>query len=239
MKKIALTLALLAAAAAALVAYLYLKPPAAPSQPANPPAPLASPSPAGADQAAPPAAPESGGTRVFQIDPARSQARFTIDEVLNGAPKTVVGISNQVGGQISIDLSDYRRVQIGEFRVNARAFATDNEFRNRAIKNRILLTDQHEFITFQPTGVQGLPERVEIGQPFEFEISGDLTIIGQTRPVTFKARVTALSQSEISAYASATVLYKDFGIFIPEVASVTSVDDDVLLEIEFTALAQP
>jgi len=245
MKKIALALVVLAVAAVAVLAYLFLKPPAAPSQPLNP-APVASATPAApADATGQPAAPSeapaapTGGARVFQIDPARSEVRFTIDEVLNGAPKTVIGVSNQEGGQISIDLSDYQKTEIGEIQVNARAFATDNEFRNRAIKNRILLTDQFEFVTFKPTAVSGLPAAVELGQPFKFEISGDLTIIGQTKPVTFQAEVTAVSENEISGYASTSVLYKDFGIFIPEVPSVTGVDDDVLLEIQFTAVALP
>ena len=46
----------------------------------------------------------SGTTNTtYTIAQASSQATFTIDEVLNGSPKTVVGTTDQVAGQISVN----------------------------------------------------------------------------------------------------------------------------------------
>src|SRR5207244_27746 len=43
------------------------------------------------------------GSVTLQISQEESEARFIIDEVLNNAPKTVVGTTNQVAGEIAID----------------------------------------------------------------------------------------------------------------------------------------
>ncbi len=45
------------------------------------------------------------GPIVAQIVQEESEARFVIDEVLNNAPKTVVGATNQVAGESGVDRS--------------------------------------------------------------------------------------------------------------------------------------
>ncbi|MFN3374412.1 MAG: YceI family protein, partial [Chloroflexus sp.] len=69
--------------------------------------------------------------QLFAIDQSRSEARFLIDEVLRGQPVTVVGVTNQVAGQIALDPNVPTAAQVGVIQINARTFATDNEFRNR------------------------------------------------------------------------------------------------------------
>ncbi|KPL82233.1 YceI family protein [Levilinea saccharolytica] len=254
-KKWILIAILVGLAAVTAVVILFLKPTQEASQPlaavpiatataAAPPTPAPTQPPAAAEPAAPaatqpPAAAPASGESLFEIDPARSEARFKINEVLNGSPKTVIGVTNQVAGQIAVDRGNYASTRLGEVRVNARTLTTDNEFRNRAVKNRILLTNDHEWIVFTPQSLTGLPAEVKLGEAFQFQITGDLTIIGKTQSVTFNAEVTAVSETELKGLAVATVRYKDFGIFIPEVPSVTGVEDDVILEIEFTAVPVP
>ncbi len=185
-------------------------------------------------------APVTGtGPRTFQIDPVQSEARFLINEVLNGQPKTVIGVTNQVSGQLAVDPASPASTTVGVIQVNARTLTTDSEFRNRAIKNRILLTNEHEFITFTPAQITGMPSSAAAGDTLTFQITGDLTIIGVTRPVTFDVQVQAVSDTQITGQALGMVLYKDFGISIPEVPSVTGVEDQVRLEIDFVANALP
>ncbi len=179
------------------------------------------------------------GLTVFEIVPAESEARFLIDEVLRGDPITVVGATDQVAGQIAIDPEQLTAVQVGIIQVNARTLATDNEFRNRAIKNRILLTNDYEFITFTPLEMIGLPESGAVGGTYSLQIAGDLTITDVTRSVTFDVTVTPISVTRIEGTASATVIYTDFELFIPDSPSVDTVADEVRLELEFVAEAIP
>jgi polyisoprenoid-binding protein YceI len=174
---------------------------------------------------------------IFEIVPADSEARFLINEVLRGDPTSVVGTTDQVAGQFAVFPNDLSNVQIGTIQVNARTLATDNSFRNRAIKNRILLTDNYEFITFTPTEVTGLPESGAIDETYTFQVAGDLTITDITRPVTFEVTATPINETRIEATASTTILYQDFELAIPRAPAVDAVEDEVRLELEFVAEA--
>jgi polyisoprenoid-binding protein YceI len=174
---------------------------------------------------------------VLRISQADSEARFVIDEVLNGTPKTVVGTTDQVAGEIAVDPDNLAQTQVGVIQVNARDLTTDNDFRNRAIKNQILQTDQYEYITFTPIEISGLPQNGTVGELYSFQIVGDLTIRGVTKRVTFDVTAQAISTSRIEGTATATINYADYGITIPRVPQVASVADQVRLELDFAATA--
>ncbi len=180
-------------------------------------------------------APPSASATIFEIQQAESTASFTIDEVLEGAPKTVVGTTNQVAGQIAVNPADPAATQLGVIQINARTLETDSGSRNRAIKNRILMTDEFELITFTPTQLIGLPATGAVGQSYSFQVVGDLTIKGVTQPVTFDVSVTATSEQRLEGSATSTITYADFGVAIPSVPMVASVSDEVLLELRFVA----
>jgi polyisoprenoid-binding protein YceI len=158
-----------------------------------------------------------------------------IDEVLNNAPKTVVGTTKQVAGQIEVDPTDPSKSRVGTIQVNARDLTTDSEFRNRAIKNQILQTDQYELITFEPTSLTGLPATGAVGQSYTFQVVGNLTIKGVSKPATFDVTVTPASDTRLIGSATTTIKYADWGITIPQVRQVASVSEDVRLEIDFVA----
>ncbi|MFN2139342.1 MAG: YceI family protein [Candidatus Promineifilaceae bacterium] len=179
----------------------------------------------------------SAGATVYTIDPASSEVRFELNEVLRGEPKTVVGTTDQVAGEIAVDLGDLSSTQVGAIQVNARGLSTDNNFRNRAINNEILNTGDFEFITFEPTAVSGLSGSAVVGDTFEFTVSGDLTIRDITQPVTFNVTATAVSDSQIEGTASAVVQRADYNLQIPSVPSVADVEEEVELYIDFAANA--
>lgn len=176
----------------------------------------------------------------FNIVPEESQVSFTLDEDLNGNRVTVVGTTNQVAGQIEVDLANPTASRIGVIRINIRTLATDNEFRNRAIRAEILQSAQaeYEFSDFTPKTVTGLPESVAVGDTFTFQVTGDLPLAGVTREVTFDVTLTVVSQTRIEGTGTTTVLRSDYGLQIPPVPSVANVTDEVALEIKFVATAQ-
>jgi polyisoprenoid-binding protein YceI len=177
----------------------------------------------------------AGVLRVYEISQADSQVRFELNEELRGQPKTVVGVTDQVAGELAVNLSDLASTQVGVIQINARTLATDNNFRNRAIQNQILDTGAHEFITFTPTSVDGLPASAAVGEEVTFTVSGDLTIRDITQPVVFTVNATAVSEGELAGTASAVVLRADFGLEIPSVPNVANVEEEVELYIDFVA----
>jgi len=181
------------------------------------------------------AAPEGGV--VFQIQPAETEARFVIGEILGGQANTVIGVNSQVQGQITLDFSDPAASQIGAIEIGADAFVTDSNLRNRAINQFILESGTHPTITFVPASISGLPGASAVGQPVQLEITGALTIRDITRPVTFTAEVVLAAENRLEGSASATIQRADFELTIPQVPRVAGVDEAVVLELDFVALA--
>lgn len=224
MKKFALALIVVALAVTGAITYSYLKPPPAASAPIQAVA-LEPSAAASADPA----------TRRYSIVPDASEARFVIDEVLQGQPKTVVGTTSQVAGQIALDPADLDSAQVGTITINARTLTTDSEQRNRAIQNRILQTAQHEYITFEPTRLVGLPDGAAGGAAVPFQIVGNLTIGGVTKEATFDATVTPATTDRLQGSATTTIRYADWGLNIPQVPVVAGVADTVQLQLNFVA----
>ena len=223
--KMMLSVVLVAVAALVAVAgYAMFKPPAQATAPIE-----------AAPVAQQPAS-TTGTAAVFEIDPNASSARFVIDEILRGSPYTVVGTTNQVAGQIAADLDDLDTARVGEIRINARTLTTDADGRNRMLKNQILLTDQHEYITFTPKQMVGLPDQVTVGQSFTFQMVGDLAIRGTTREATFDVAVTPTAENRLEGTATSTIRYADWGVTIPQVPSVAGVADQVALHLDFVAI---
>ena len=173
--------------------------------------------------------------QLFEIQQAESTASFVIDEVLNGAPKTVIGTTDQVAGQLAVNAADTASTQIGVIQINARTFSTDSGNRNRAIQNRILNTNEYELITFTPTGMTGLPASVAVDDSFTFQVTGDLTIKDVTTPTTFDVTVTVVSEERLEGQATTTIRYADWNISIPSVPQVASVGETVQLNLDFVA----
>jgi polyisoprenoid-binding protein YceI len=185
------------------------------------------------------AAQQASVPRVFVIDPAQTEARFIVDEVLFGSPNTVTGKTNEVSGEIEIILDTPPQATVREIQINARSLATDNRFRNRSLNRLILQSnrDEYQFIIFTPTAIEGLPAEANVGDTFTFEITGDLKIREIVQPTTFEVTVTADSDTQISGLAQAMVLRSDFDLSIPNVEGVADVTEEVRLELQFVATA--
>jgi polyisoprenoid-binding protein YceI len=179
----------------------------------------------------------TGDLMVLQIVAAESEVRFVLSEVLRGQPTTVVGATDQVAGEIAVNPSDLSTAQVGVIQVNARDLATDNDQRNRAIRNRILNTDSFEFITFTPTGISGLDGSAQPGDTFTFQLAGDLTIRDVTQPVVFEVTATVDSENQLSGTAVTTVQRGDYNLSIPSVPQVADVSEEVRVELDFVAAA--
>ena len=176
---------------------------------------------------------------LYRIDKAESSVRFEIDEILSGNPFRVVGVTTEVAGEVLIDFDNPAASQLGTIVINVRTLATDSGFRDRAIRGPILGSsrDENEFATFEPTAIEGLPDRVTVGDEVPLRITGTFSLSGESRPVTFDTAVTVVSDERVEVTGTATVLRSDFGLTIPDVPSVSDVADEILLVIDLVAVA--
>ncbi len=186
------------------------------------------------EAAAPVEVPVAGNEYV--IIPDQSEVRFIAHEILLGAPKTVIGATNGVSGSINVDYANPAGVSLSPIVIDMTGLATDDPKRTRTMHESILQTGTYPTAEFVATSFSGLPASVTIGQPFDFTITGNLTIHGTTQEVTFDATVTPVSDTRLEGTASYSTTYQEFGVQIlrlpPQVASV---EDQITLEIDFVA----
>ncbi len=182
----------------------------------------------------------STGPASFVLDSTRSLASFELDEELRGSPQRVVGTTDQVAGQVRLDITDLSTVEFSEIVINARTFQTDSGQRDRAIRGPVILdsaSDEFEFITFSVKSVDGLPDEVVPGDTLELTVTGDLTVKGITNEETFDVSATLVDQENIEGSAGAIISRDRYGIGIPNVPSVANVSDEVALILEFVLTA--
>ena len=246
-----------APAPAATVATTVPAPHAEPAQPAVPaPAPAAAPAPtavpaapttapvptaapiapttAPAPTIAPPAASASAGL-VFTLG-EDTVARYKVEETLARQGFVVAtGETSDVSGRIVFDADGGIVAEESAITMQAATLVTDSDRRDRYVRNRTLQTEQYPEIVFRPTSADGLPTPLTDAQgTIDFTISGDLTIIDQTRPTTWNASADfGAGGAEISGLATTEFTFEDFAMDKPSVAIVLSVEDTIRLEIEF------
>ncbi|HEY3289629.1 MAG TPA: YceI family protein [Anaerolineae bacterium] len=177
---------------------------------------------------------------VYQIDQANTKATFSIGEKLMGSPNTVVGTTSKVSGVITANIDNPANTKIGAIQIDASTFRTDSDMRNGAIQRFILQSNQskNQFITFEPTSIDGLKAPISTGAAIPVKITGNLKIRDAVKPVTFDGTVTLKSDTQIEGDLKATVTRADFSLSIPNVPSVADVTDEVKLELAFVATKQ-
>ena len=89
--------------------------------------------------------------------------------------------------------------------------------------------------TFVPRSATGLPAAALARTPGEytFALLGDLTVRGVTRPSTWQVKARLAPSGEVTGTATTSFTFAEFGMTIPKVAVVLSVDDLIKLEYDF------
>ena len=179
-----------------------------------------------------------GGGQTFVIVAEESEARFIIKEQLLGQPKTVIGTTNALSGELTVDTANPAASVIGTIQIEAGTFVTDNDRRNGAIRRFILQSNQYQFIAFTATELVGLPDAIAVGDEVEFEVTGDLTVRDMSNPVLFIVTMQVVSESELRGTAATIVVRDAFEITIPQVPSVANVGEEFIVEFDFVARAK-
>ncbi len=173
------------------------------------------------------------GTR-WVLSPESSEARFRVREQLAGFdfPNDAVGTTEAVAGAITLAEDGTVDSERSEFRVQLATLATDNERRDGYVRNRTLEVEQYPEAIFVPRRFLGLSAPFPESGAASFQLEGDLTLHGVTRPTVWE--VTAeFGAGAISGLATTAFQFDTFGIAVPSVARVLSVDDNIRLEFQF------
>lgn len=189
---------------------------------------------AAGDQLSAPESSRGAATLRMVVAPTGNEVRYRIREQLARVelPNDAIGKTTEVTGGIAIGDNGQIIAAESKFVVNVASLASDRDRRDGYVRSRTLQTDQHPTVEFSPLRLQGLPRVLPTSGSHTFDMTGNLTVRGVTRPATWK--VTARpANGEVSGSAWTAFTFADFNIDQPRVSIVLSVADTIRLEYDF------
>lgn len=190
-----------------------------------------------AQTSAKPAAVRSAGTPMRQryvVAPTGNVARYRVREQLVSfdLPNDAVGSTNDIVGAILVDANGTLIRDSSRIVVSLARLKSDQKRRDAFVHNKAMQTDKYPTVEIAPTMIRGLSARPTGAEPVTFDLLGDLTVHGTTRPTEWK--VTAHAEgADVVGTATTAFTFKDFELEQPHVPVVLSVADTIKLEYDF------
>jgi polyisoprenoid-binding protein YceI len=152
---------------------------------------------------------------------------YRVQEVLIGQNSTAVGRTSKVWGSLVISGSS---VTSGSFTVNMASVVSDQSERNASFDGRIMDVSTYPTATFtlgDPISLGSVPAG---GAVKHFEATGDLTMHGVTKSITFTLSAERLGDS-IYVLADIPILFADWNISNPSVGGFVTTQSSGTLEV--------
>lgn len=155
-----------------------------------------------------------------------SRAGYRVNEVLVGQNNVAVGRTNSVAGHLTIRRAT---VTAGSFTVKMDTIRSDRSRRDAQFDGRIMDVATYPTGTFTLTRSIGLAPVPATGKVQSYRATGNLTLRGHTRQVTFglKAERTA---TQIRISGSIPITFADWGIPNPSFAGFVTTENHGVLE---------
>jgi polyisoprenoid-binding protein YceI len=155
-----------------------------------------------------------------------SQAGYRVEETLAGQSVTAVGRTGEVTGSVTVGGS---RVTAAEFTVDMASVTSDQSRRDSQFAGRIMETDRFPTGTFRLTAPIELGSVPAVGATVTANATGDLTLHGVTRQVTFPLSVRRTATT-VGVTGTIPIRYGDHGIANPSVGGFVSVGEGGTVE---------
>ncbi len=169
----------------------------------------------------------------YVVAPTGNEARYRVREQLVGVdlPNDAVGVTKEITGGLVFEPGGAVVQDSSHITVTIANLKSDKDRRDMYVKRRTLETEKFPTVELAPTMLRGLAAK-PTSEPTSFELLGDLTVHGVTRPTDWK--VTAHGDGDdIVGTATTAFTFKDFGLTQPRVPIVLGVQDTIKLEYDF------
>lgn len=154
-----------------------------------------------------------------------SELGYRVDEVLFGVVTQGVGRTNQIAGELVITQT---AITTASFEVEVASIRSDDSRRDGQFRGRIMNTAEFPTARFELTAPIELGALPTAGEQITATAVGELTLRGETRPVTFE--VTAQhSDTRIGVLGEISILFADYLIANPSISGI-AVEDEGKLE---------
>jgi polyisoprenoid-binding protein YceI len=181
------------------------------------------------------AAPAPDPALQLVVAPDGNEVRYRVREQLVGVdfPNDAVGATRDVTGGIAFDSAGQVLPSASKFTANVATLKSDRDRRDGYVRGRTLETDQFPTVTLVPTAVRGISFPLPTSGSKTFQLVGDLTVKGVTKPTTWQVDAT-FDRGRITGNAATTFTFADFGLEQPRVRVLLSVADTIKLEYTFS-----
>jgi len=170
----------------------------------------------------------------FELAGSGNEARYRVKEQLAGVdlPGEAVGATSAITGAVVLSSRGAVVPGASSFTVDITGLKSDSTRRDGYIQRNTLQTAQYPKVELAIKEVRGLTYPLPASGELKFELIGDLTVHGVTKPSTWQ--VTAVPRDGgLAGTATTSFAFGDFGLTKPRVMSVLSVDDTIRLEYAF------
>lgn len=174
---------------------------------------------------------DAGRTRFRVVSPP-SIVGFDARATVAGS---FAGETNEVSGDIFVDLSALAKGVRATIRANAAALRTGIGLRDSDLQV-VMETGRHPEIRFTLTGIESPKPGLRPGDQLEVVVTGTMEIHGVQRAVQLPVTVTVGPQG-IEVRGRTALRMTDYGMRPPRVFFVVSVEDEV--QARFTLVAEP
>lgn len=177
-----------------------------------------------------------GQVTLYRIDPQQSSATYQVQETFleDARVGTAEGSTNAVAGEVRVNMEEFRSSQLGEIVVDISQLESDEPRRDNAIRRRWLESATYPEATFGNAVISGGPESVTPGQPFTFQMTGDMTIRDETREQTWNVRAT-VDGNVLRGEARTELRMSEYGVDPPSIGGFVAVEDELTLTLNFVA----
>jgi polyisoprenoid-binding protein YceI len=174
------------------------------------------------------------------LAPEGSLARYRVREQLASLsfPSDAVGETTEVTGEITITALGQVVPEVSTFTVNLDSLQSDRDLRDGFVRRNTLQTDLFPLATFTAREARGLASPLPTSGPVAFQLLGDLTLHGVTQESLWEVS-GVVNGDNLTGTASTQFTFNAFGLEIPRVLSVLSVDDLIRLELDFNLMRVP
>ena len=180
-----------------------------------------------------PAGAASGQIRLV-LASGGNTARYKIREQLADLdfPSDAIGETTAITGLLVITGDGQVVKEDSKFTVELKTLQSDKSMRDRFIQRNTLQTGSFPLAEFAPSEAIGIPSPPPTSGNVAFQLVGDMTVHGVTHTTTWDVTGQVNGQ-EITGQASTVFHFADFGLEIPRVMRVISVEDSIRLEYDF------
>jgi polyisoprenoid-binding protein YceI len=181
----------------------------------------------------PPPPPPTAGAKLEIVDGSSATYRVTEQFVGVAFTNEAEGTTNLVSGTLTIN-ADGSIAPGSKLTVDLRGLKSDQDQRDGFIQNRTLETAKFPYAEFVPTRVAGLDRMIPSAGQAGISLTGNLTIHGVTKEVTFQGIATFNPRTDsVAGRAKTSLTFDEFGLTQPKIGRLASVANKIDLELVY------